>query len=503
MNKHSERQLRRPIVVRPAAEVTTKSRRTRESFMRALRSSVKDALKRQDLECVVRKSHSRVYAETDEAGAETAAQVLARVFGIGSFAVTKATSSHELASIVQTGAAVFGDLVRGRRFAVRVKRSGHHPYTSVDVERELGAALAPLGKVDLTRPEVTAYVEITGTAAHFFDENRPGPGGLPSGAGGHAVALLSGGFDSAVAAWYAMKRGLTLDYVFCNLGGDAYERQVVQVAKVLTDGWSFGARPRMHVLDFQKPLAELQANTREDLWQVVLKRLMYRAASLIARKCRAEAIVTGESLGQVSSQTLGNLRAIETASELPVLRPLIGFDKQEIIAKSEELGTAPLSARVKEYCAISNVRPVVHSNPDDAAAEEAKLDSSLLETAVASARVVKLRSLKPADLIIPYLFTDSLPHDAVVIDCQPRHMFEAWHAPGARHFLPHELIERARQLDKGRTYVLYCPYGTQSAHAAEVLQQLGLDAYSFRGGTGALKRHLERLTSGAPAAPPS
>ena len=130
--------------------------------------------------------------------------------------------------------------------------------------------------------------------------------------------------SSAVAAWLMLKRGVEMDYVFCNLAGQAYERSVVQVAKVLADRWSYGTRPRLHVVDFGAPLDELRSKARESYWQVVLKRLMYRAANLVARERKAEAIITGEAVGQVSSQTLTNLRAIEPASDLPVFRPLLG-----------------------------------------------------------------------------------------------------------------------------------------------------------------------------------
>src|SRR5688572_30544808 len=155
-----------------------------------------------------------------------------------------------------------------------------------------------------------------------------------------------------------LKRGIALDYVFCNLGGDAYERAVVQVGKAIADDWSYGTKPHLHVVDFAPVLDELRAKTRASYWQVVLKRLMYRAACLVAAERNAEAIITGEAVGQVSSQTLSNLRAIESVATLPVLRPLIGFDKEEIIERAKMIGTASLSEQVKEYCAIAPGNPV-------------------------------------------------------------------------------------------------------------------------------------------------
>ena len=147
-----------------------------------------------------------------------------------------------------------------------------------------------------------------------------------------AVALLSGGFDSAVSSWLMLKRGVEIEYVFCNLAGESYERSVVQVAKVLADDWSYGTRPRLHAIDFGPVLDELRTHSQPKYWQLVLKRLMYRAAEAVAREVRSAAIVTGEALGQVSSQTLANLAAIDPATGLVVFRPLLGFDKSEIIA---------------------------------------------------------------------------------------------------------------------------------------------------------------------------
>ena len=136
---------------------------------------------------------------------------------------------------------------------------------------------------------------------------------------------------------------------------------------------------------------------------------MYRAAEAVALELKAEAIVTGEAIGQVSSQTLGNLRAIDAVATLPVFRPLLGFDKSWIIKRAEEIGTAALSARVHEHCAIVPDKPVTHASPERVAAQESDLDLALLRQAVGERRVLDLRRLSPADLVEPYLFIDEVP----------------------------------------------------------------------------------------------
>jgi thiamine biosynthesis protein ThiI len=293
-----------------------------------------------------------------------------------------------------------------------------------------------------------------------------------------------------------LKRGIALDYVFCNLGGDAYERAVVQVTKALADDWSYGTMPKLYVLDFDEPLRELRANVRDSYWQIVLKRLMYRAASQIGAHIGADAIITGEAVGQVSSQTLPNLRAIEPAASLPVFRPLLGFDKEEIIARAQRIGTAALSEQVKEYCAIAPGKPVTATSEARAAAEEAKLDLSVIDRAVANAKLLDVRGLAAVDLVAPYIFTTEIPDDAVVIDCRTAAQFRAWHAPDAQHREEWELARDFKRLDKNKKYVLYCTHGMQSAHLAERMQRFGYEAYSFKGGTARLMKYLDAKGSG-------
>jgi thiamine biosynthesis protein ThiI len=298
---------------------------------------------------------------------------------------------------------------------------------------------------------------------------------------------MSGGFDSPVAAWLVLRRGVSLDYVFCNLAGDAYERMVASITKVLADEHSYGDRPRLHVVEFGAVVDDLRAKVEPRYWQVVLKRQMYRAAEAVATELKAEAIVTGEAIGQVSSQTLGNLRAIDAAATLPVFRPLLGFDKSWIIERAEQIGTAALSARVYEHCAILPEKPVTHTSVERTAAQETDLDMALLAKAVAERRILDLRRLGAAELVEPYLFIDQVPEGAVVFDCRSQHQFRAWHYPGAELAAPHEVAGRMKELSKDRTYVLYCEYGVQTAAVAEVMQRVGYEAYSFRGGASKLR----------------
>ena len=481
------------ILVRLASEVTLKSKRTRHTFMGRLTHNLGDALRSAGIKHRITIAWGRVYVHADSPNALV---VTAHVFGISSCSLVDAVVPANVPDIAERGLELFRDRVTGKRFAVRAHRVGNHNFKSHDVEMQLGGALRPYAaRVDLTNPEITVQVEIRNEEAYLFSERTSASGGLPIGVEGSAYALISGGYDSAVAAWLMLKRGVQLDYVFCNLGGDAYERAVVQVAKLLADEWSFGTRPRLHVIDFNEPLRELRAKVKQNYWQVVLKRLMYRAAAQIAQAGNGLAIVTGEAIGQVSSQTLHNLSAIEPASPLPVLRPLLGFEKEEIIARARAIGTAALSEQVKEYCAIAPGRPVTATTADRLAREEEAYDFSVLEQAIANHKTLDLRALTATDLAAPYLFTSAIPDQAVVIDCRPETQYALWHHPDAVHKEEWDLLRDFKRLDRDRTYVLYCAHGLQTAYLAEKMQNAGYDAYSFKGGLRAIQQYTETQVS--------
>ncbi|MGH7699485.1 MAG: tRNA uracil 4-sulfurtransferase ThiI [Gemmatimonadales bacterium] len=494
------------FLVRLASEIATKARGTRRRFQQRLVRNIRDALRAAGIEASVEDCWSRLYVET---GDRSAGGRVAAVFGVGSVSEVEARIPADLGEIVRIGEALYADRVRGRTFAVRSHRAGRFPFGTQDVRVQLGAALDRHGDVDLDHPEVTVTVELREREAFLYSGRIPGAGGLPLGVEGKAVALISGGFDSPVAAWLMLKRGIALEYVFCNLGGAAYERSVLGVVKVLADQWSFGERPVIHVVDFERPLEELRRTVQPRYWQVVLKRLMYRAAAAVAGAVRAEAIVTGEAVGQVSSQTLGNLAAISDAVTLPLFRPLLGLDKNEIIQRAERIGTAALSAQIREYCDIAQARPVTHASPRAARGEESKMDLGALDEAVAARKVVDLRSLQAVDLVAPYLFAEEVPDEAIVIDCREPQHYGAWHYPGAERRDLGDLAAQFKQLDKTRRYVLYCSFGVQSAYLAEAMQRAGYEAYSFKGGVRELKRYLSArpaaarsgLDSPAPPAP--
>jgi len=482
----------RVVLVRFSGDVSTKARATRYRMTSRLLHNLRDALATEGCTARVRITHDRIFVEDPGAAGIHA---LARVFGVQSVALAERLPGADLDAVVRRGAALFRDRVAGRRFAVRARRVGPRDRVSLaprDVERELGAALLPhAAGVDLDDPDVTLHVELLPDGACLVTEQVPGPGGLPLGVEGRAVALVSGGFDSAVAAWYLMKRGVALDYVFCNLGGLTHRQGALAVTKVLGDRWSYGDRPRFVVLDFDRVADSLRERTARRYWQVLLKRWMLRAGARMAKERRAAALVTGEAVGQVSSQTLTNLAVIDEATDAAVLRPLVGFNKEEILAVARRIGTFELAKAVAEYCAMVPRRPATSASLGAIEAEEAKLGAEVLERVLEKREVLDLRDLPEGSLDPPHVSTDRVPEGATVVDLRTKAEYDTWHYPGAVRLDFAEALRAWPVFDRQKTYVLYCEVALKSAHLAEMMRREGFDAHHFRGGARALRRHAD------------
>lgn len=473
------------FILRHSGDFYTKARKTRLRFQMRLASNIRDALTAHGIPHRLEETWSRFYLETPDAGA---ADVLRRVFGLQSASLAEPRPWESLDDIVAHGVDVFGETVRGRTFAVRASRRGgveRIPFDSMVIERALGRALldAGAGRVRLDDPEATAWVEVEPGKAHFFREKARGWAGLPIGVEGRAVALVSGGFDSAVASWLMLKRGVELDYVFCNLGGAAHRLGVLKVMKVIGDLWSYGSRPRLFEIDFQPVAAELREKARPQNWQIVLKRQMVRAAETIALRTRRLGMVTGEAIGQVSSQTLQNLAVISQAGRhLPVLRPLLGFNKEEILDLARRMGVYDLASAVGEYCDMVPRHPTTRASLQQIEQDEAGLDPRLLQDLVAARVVWKLRDLPPEALAPSELETDRVPEGATLLDLRPVHAWRAWHYPGALCLDFPRALETYPSFDKSKPYVLVCEVGLKSAALAEKMQQAGFRAWHFGGG---------------------
>jgi tRNA uracil 4-sulfurtransferase len=266
-----------------SGEVSTKSSGTRRRFHRRLRANLRETLDRHAL-------GGRIIDRRDRIDIEQAApatpEAVRRVFGVQSVRTAYKVPGQTLADLVEMGLSLYGNRVAGRRFAVRPRRVGkRHPDSpgSTELACALGQALVERGgQVDLDKPEIRIHVEIRPDDMLVFDDPLPGSGGLPLGTAGRGLALISGGFDSAVAAWRRLLRGMDLDYVVFSLAGWPQERSVREVLEILDERWMAGSRSRLHVVDFRPVVARMRQQVHGSYWQVLLKRMMMHAADRIA-----------------------------------------------------------------------------------------------------------------------------------------------------------------------------------------------------------------------------
>ncbi len=287
-----------------------------------------------------------------------------------------------------------------RTFAVKARRSAtDYPVSSNDVNIAVGDHLrvATGMTVDLDAPDVTVHVEIVQGFAYVYARRVPGPGGLPAGTSGRVVSLLSAGIDSPVATWRLIKRGAVVVAVHFSGRPQTDERSILHVhelGEVLERTRGLAA---IEVVTFGDVQRQIALAAPPDLRVLLYRRMMVRIAEAIARRERARALVTGESLGQVASQTLENVAAVDAAATIPVLRPLIGMDKNEIMADARRIGTFDISTQAHEDCCTVFMprMPATHASIAQVEAGEAELDVPAL-VAASLATVERREYLAPA-----------------------------------------------------------------------------------------------------------
>ncbi|HEX9765568.1 MAG TPA: THUMP domain-containing protein, partial [Nitriliruptorales bacterium] len=291
--------------------------------------------------------------------------------------------------------------VAGRTFAIRLNRRGEHDWRSPDAARVIGASLlSDSAGVDLDDPEVEVRVEVYGTDAWVIDRSWPGPTGLPLCTQEPVLALLSGGFDSPVAAWMMMRRGSPVDFVHFTLECAASDHAIL-VAKDLWKRWGHGSSPIVWKVEFQPVKQQLFERTPPRLRQIVLKQLMFAAADQLADELGIAALVTGDAVGQVSSQTMAHLAQIDRMVTRTVLRPLAGLTKQEIIDWSRRIGTEGLSARAKEVCDLSDGPVAVAAQRETLDRAHESLPRDIVADALADREVIALEHWTPGAPLVP------------------------------------------------------------------------------------------------------
>lgn len=337
------------------AEIGVKGK-NRYLFEDALANQIKYALKKCDGEFQVRKTQGRIYVDAmTDFDFEDTVEHLQRVFGISAICPVIYVEDEGFEKLCQDVIAFLDSVYpdKNKTFKVNARRARkNYPKDSMTINMDLGEAILnafPEMHVDVHKPEIMLNVEIR-EKIYIYSETIPGPGGMPVGTGGKAMLLLSGGIDSPVAGYMIAKRGVKIDAVYFNAPPYTSERakqKVIDLAKIVS---RYTGPIYLHIINFTDIQLYIYEKCPHEELTIIMRRYMMKIAEKIAQETECLGLITGESIGQVASQTMQSLAATNEVCELPVYRPLIAFDKLDIIDISEKIGTYETSILPYEDC---------------------------------------------------------------------------------------------------------------------------------------------------------
>ncbi|MGL5436469.1 MAG: tRNA uracil 4-sulfurtransferase ThiI [Lachnospiraceae bacterium] len=380
------------------AEIGTKGK-NRYLFEDALVKQIKNALKKVDGSFILSKEMGRIYVQAQsEYDYDETVEALQRVFGIAWICPMLQIQDKDYDNLKQTVIDYMDQVYPDKHFTFKVdsrRADKSYPLTSEQLNRGLGEVILetyPETSVNVHKPEVMLRVEIR-KGVNIYSLMIPGPGGMPVGTNGKAMLLLSGGIDSPVAGYMIAKRGVKIDAVYFHAPpytSDRARQKVVDLARQVA---RYSGPIPLHIINFTEIQLYIYEQCPHEELTIIMRRYMMKIAETIAKKNEALALITGESIGQVASQTVHSLAATNEVCTMPVFRPLIGFDKQEIIDISQKIGTFETSIQPYEDCCTIFVakHPVIKPNIkriyNSEKSLEAKIDE-MIQTALDTAEVV-------------------------------------------------------------------------------------------------------------------
>jgi thiamine biosynthesis protein ThiI len=471
------------IKLHPEIAIKSKSVRKRQTLL--LERNLKTILLQVDSTVVVNNNfdHLTVRCDSeDEALRQRLIERLSCIPGVVAFAEMQSSAFSSLHDIFEQVLAVYASQLENKTFSVRVRRTGNHDFSSIEAERYIGGGLnqhVASAKVQLKKPDLVVTLEIKKDLLIMVRKMHQGMGGFPLPSQSDVLSLISGGYDSAVASYLMIRKGLRTHYLFFNLGGAAHEAGVREMAFLIWQKYSLSHKVKFVSVNFAPVVDQILEKIDNGLMGVVLKRMMMRAASEVAESLGIKAIVTGESIGQVSSQTIANLSVIDRVTETLILRPLIYQDKQEIINLAIKIGAEDIAKSMPEYCGVISKKPTVNAVLADVLANEQQFDFSVLQQAVQSAKVLDIRTVDYQAEQQAHVVSELalLPADAIVLDIR---------SPEETDIKPlsvdgHQVIElpffrlasQFAALDQTKQYYCYCERGVMSRLQAVVLQEQG------------------------------
>ncbi|EOB6678647.1 tRNA uracil 4-sulfurtransferase ThiI [Vibrio vulnificus] len=471
------------FIVKPHPEIFVKSESVRKRFTKILESNIRIIIQNRTESVAVfnRRDHIEVSANSHQYYQQVL-EILTTTPGIQQVLEVKQSGFKDLHDIYEQVLDLSRERIENKTFVVRAKRRGKHDFTSIELERYVGGGLnqsVESASVKLHNPDITIKIEVVDDKLNQILAHHKGLGGFPLGTQEDLLSLISGGFDSGVSSYLHIKRGSKVHYCFFNLGGPAHEIGVKQVAHFLWNKYGSSAKVRFISVDFEPVVAEILEKVEDGQMGVVLKRMFMRAAGMVAEKFDIQALVTGEALGQVSSQTLTNLRHIDVVTGRLILRPLINWDKDEIIKVARDIGTEDFAKTMPEYCGVISKKPTVKAVKEKLEAEEANFNFDILEQVVRNARQMDIRDIaKESAQAAPEVEqVQAIEEHAVVLDI--RSPDEEDDSPleidgvEVKHIPFYKLSTQFGDLDQSKTYLLYCARGVMSRLQALYLQEQG------------------------------
>ena len=378
--------------------------KNRYIFENMLMEQIRHALKTAEGEFEVTKEQGRIYVNvvSDDYDYDETVESLSRVFGIVGFCPLLQVEDEGFDKLAETVVDYLGKEYPEKNFTFKVKARRarkNYPLDSMEINAELGRKILdafPESKVDVHNPEVMVCIEIR-SLINIYSKEIPGPGGMPVGSNGKAMLLLSGGIDSPVAGYMIAKRGVALDATYFHAPPYTSERakqKVVDLAKLVA---RYSGPINLHVVNFTDIQLYIYEKCPHEELTIIMRRYMMKLAEHFAKENRCLGLITGESIGQVASQTMQSLAATNEVCTMPVYRPLIGFDKQEIVEVSEKIDTYETSIQPFEDCCTIFVakHPVTKPNIEYIKKSETKLEEKideLMQTAIDTVEVIHVEA---------------------------------------------------------------------------------------------------------------
>lgn len=405
-----------------------------------------------------------------------------KIPGIHSILLVNYHLFFDLSEISKLALIYYSSSIKYKTFCVRIQRNGNHDFSSIKAERFIGYVLnnkIKSSKVKLNNPDVLIKIEIQNNIVNFVKSTKKGIGGFPIGTQGEVLSLISGGFDSSVSSYMLIRRGCVVHYCFFNFG---VKNHLINIKKIVYHIWfnfSRSHQVKFIVVDFFPLLLEIFKKINDQQMNIIFKRTMIRVTDKISDFLKFSCLVTGESIGQVSTQTLNNIHIVDMVTKKLILRPLISYDKQKIIEISRKIGTEYYCSKFPEFCGLFSKKQRIKNNIKEIIDQEKNIDLSVLSKVVNNIKIFNV-----ADLIYDFKFKESniesvsnVKKDDIILDIRVgenkqkipfgKNIFKIKSIPF------YKLEKEFVKLKKNKTYLLYCDHGIMSYLQAFNLHKKG------------------------------